>query len=471
MQRVSIILATITAVLILCQWFVYSCLRKYLLQRYEDISRKTAYFVLAALSLFNVLAIGFVFNPEMTASYPVSKLWVTVAYFSFLGYVLLLTMLFCFLWVASYLPDLKNKCCRFFAVERSIADALQSKKGHPEGEHESGSCEKRAPAARSQFTDTDIQSYLERGPQDPGGKHPGPTRRAFLKWTAATGVVVAAAAVSHGVAEAYESPSVEKFVFFHDMLNDLNRPITVIQITDFHFGFFLGIPQLQRLVQELNSIEGDALLLTGDVFHSPLSPVELATPVLKRLRPRRFGNFVVMGNHDFYAGERRSVTSFEQSGLTLLRGQWVTFEDGACRIHVGGIDDPRTNWLWGTKFKKFDQFVKRAPKEKGIRILLSHRPAIFPQAVRAGIDLVLAGHIHGGQIILPVPGDERGFSLATLVSDYTHGWYGIGAGRMYLNRGIGLTFVPWRINCPPEISVLQLKPTQGRVASGEFIRV
>jgi predicted MPP superfamily phosphohydrolase len=93
-----------------------------------------------------------------------------------------------------------------------------------------------------------------------------------------------------------------------------------------------------------------------------------------------------------------------------------------------------------------------------VRILLSHRPSILEVASVAGFDLVLAGHIHGGQIIVPVPGSVRGVSLAAIASRYTHGWYRHGDCRMYLNRGAGLTFVPFRVNCPPEIAVFRLMP-------------
>jgi uncharacterized protein len=476
MERISLFLAIIASLFVLCQWFVYTSLRSYLFQRYGDISRETAYCVLIALGVFNVIAVRLAFDADTPAADAQAKLWVSVAYFSFLGYVLLLSIIFGFLRLASGLLSLKDVFVSALGTIRNQSDSLQSEKGCLSSfgggeERESVLRDQQDSAGQHECFCRERQPSLENGLHRPTSESAAPTRRAFLKWTAATGVVVAAAAAGHGVAEGYERPLVEKFDFFHDMLNSSSRPITVIQVTDFHFGLFLGIPQLEKLVDDLNSMAGDALFLTGDVFHSPMSPVEIATPTLKKLKPRRFGNFVVMGNHDFYAGEWRSVESFKQSGLILLRNRWVTFDDGDCQIHIGGIDDPMVNWLWGTKFPEFDQFMKNCPKSKGIRILLSHRPAVFPQATRAGIDLVLAGHIHGGQIILPAPGDERGVSLANLVSDYTHGWYKNGAGRMYLNRGVGLTFVPWRINCPPEIAVFQLKPTQGRIASGEAIRV
>jgi hypothetical protein len=225
---------------------------------------------------------------------------------------------------------------------------------------------------------------------------------------------------------------------------------------------FFGNQELERLVNHVNTLEGDALVITGDIFHTPLTPVESATPILKKLRPRRLGNYVVLGNHDFYAGEWRSVAALQQSGLELLRNQWRTFEEGTTRIHLGGIDDPMDNWVWGAKFPAFPAFMRKAPGADAFKILLSHRPSVLPLASRAGMDLVLAGHIHGGQVIVPVPGN-RGLSLARVASPYTHGWYRSGSSRMYLSRGVGLTFIPWRVNCPPEISVFHLKPaTDGK---------
>ncbi len=110
------------------------------------------------------------------------------------------------------------------------------------------------------------------------------------------------------------------------------------------------------------------------------------------------------------------------------------------------------------------------PKSPGLKLLLSHRPTILPYAADAEIDLVLSGHIHGGQIVLPMPGLERGLSIAEAVSEYTYGWYSRGKSRMYLSRGVGLTFLPWRLHCSPEIAVINLESVREGKASGEFCR-
>ncbi|HVN22331.1 MAG TPA: hypothetical protein VMT71_00055, partial [Syntrophorhabdales bacterium] len=87
-------------------------------------------------------------------------------------------------------------------------------------------------------------------------------------------------------------------------------------------------------------------------------------------------------------------------------------------------------------------------------LLLSHRPEIFPQAAERRIPLTLAGHWHGGQIKLSLPGVA--LSLAHLRTRYVEGLFRIGESRLYVNRGIGTTFTPIRLNAPPEITVFQL---------------
>ena len=246
-------------------------------------------------------------------------------------------------------------------------------------------------------------------------------------------------------------------------------PITLIHVTDCHFGMFFGPDELRNLVDQLNSLQGDALCITGDIFHSARAVVEQATPVLKKLKARPLGNFAVLGNHDFYAGEMRSVESLQDAGFTILRNQWITLKVRNLALHMGGVDDPLIRRIRRNRFPRFDTFMSKAPVESGLRILLSHRPAVFPQAAKQKIDLVLAGHTHGGQIVIPVPGRERGMSVADLVSEYTHGWYKSDTSSMYLNRGVGLTFLPWRIHCPPEIAVIHLNPA-GKLVKNGFSR-
>ena len=87
-------------------------------------------------------------------------------------------------------------------------------------------------------------------------------------------------------------------------------------------------------------------------------------------------------------------------------------------------------------------------------LLLSHRPEIFPQAARYAVPLTLAGHWHGGQIRISLGGAT--ISPAHLMTPYPEGLYRNGASRLYVTRGIGTTFTPIRLNCPGEITVINL---------------
>jgi uncharacterized protein len=466
MDRVLLFLSGIAALFILCQWFVFVSIRGYLFQRYQPVSRKVAYSVLGLLGLANLLALKSAYDlfPPDT----LENLVASVAYFSYLGCILMLCLFFLALGGISGMLRLKDFVVSVINSKRRAPESLDGGKGGcpspvgckatplealQEQKSPAGCKSESMPCQPAETARPEIQQK-----PDTSAYGRTPTRRSFLKWTTAAGLVAAAGYAGHGIAEAYRRPVIDEFDLFFPELAGLARPLTFIQITDFHFGMFFDSPELERMVKLVNALEGDAVFITGDVFHSPLTPVEHATPILKKLKPRRLGNFAVLGNHDFYTGEWLAAKSLKESGLSLLRNQWISFREGNTDIHLGGIDDPMVNWAWGSRFPGFQGFMDKAPRSAGLRILLSHRPSVLPFASQAGIDFVLSGHIHGGQIILPYPGRDRGVSIARLAGPFTHGWYRMGKSQMYLNRGIGLTFVPWRINCPPEIAVFHLHP-------------
>ncbi|MCA1959223.1 MAG: metallophosphoesterase [Desulfomonile sp.] len=471
MDKVLTFLAVLTSLLVLCQWYVFSSLRTYLFRRYSPVTRKVAYPALAIIALANFLFVKLSFGTDIFNPGSFAQQVASVVFFTYLGCVLTLTLYFLLLGLASSTLDLKNLLLR-------LIDGRKSRREPPAVQCEAPGCLSTPDVSKtcdrpncSVDVATD-RTNSEVEAQTPADAAPELSRRSFLQWGAATGLTTAVVLAGHGISEAYANPVIEEFDLFNPALDGLDRTVTIIQVTDFHFGLFCESPELERLVERLNDIDGDAVVITGDIFHSGLSPIEKAAPVLKRLKARRLGNFAVLGNHDFYAGLERSIDCIERSGLRLLRNEWLTFEAGSTRVHLGGIDDPMSNWVWGAEFPRFNEFAARSPRTRGLRVLLSHRPAILPFAGRAGVDLVLSGHIHGGQIILPVPGEPTGLSIARIASPYTHGWYRDGAGSMYLNRGVGLTFVPWRVNCPPEISVFHLKPSRelSQAVTGTVIR-
>jgi predicted MPP superfamily phosphohydrolase len=479
MDRVFIFLASLAALLVLCQWFVFAWVRRYLFQRYQPISRKLAYAVLGLIAVLNFAAIQLSFDAEGGLDLSFFRRIASVAYFSYLGATLMLGVLFLVVglaWAALRGADLLGEQIHVPARKsRALSTDQRGFLAKPTRKP-AENCEGSAPGlCRGCSVSPDTLQQTSQAADSAEESQAAslvyaPSRRQFLKWGTAAAVALTAGEVGKGLAEAYESPVVDEFDLLLPGLQGLGEPLTILQVTDFHYGLFMGNSELQRMVDVLNTLDGDMVVITGDLFHSPLTPIGDAPDILRGLRERRMGNVAVMGNHDFYAGEHRSVDAMRAGGLNLLRNSWITVKENGPRIHVGGIDDPMVNWMLGTKFPHFEPFRAKAPQGPGVRIVLSHRPSILPFAAEAGYDFIMAGHIHGGQIIIPVPGTDRGLSLASAVSKYTRGWYTEGRTHMYLNRGIGLTFIPWRINCPPEIAVVHLKPGQGPQASIHTVR-
>jgi len=472
MNKTLILLGIVAGLLVLSQWYVFLCVRNFIWGRQRPITRPVAYPVLAILAFANYLGVkismsAVAMQPDLSGH----KL-VAVAYFSYLGFVLLTCLFLGLLELGALLLYVRDVVAERWGIRASRPSAVVLVTDGPGSQsspteltggdlppaHLPRGCraESNQPAANEAMAANDSHAPTVDGTSRVY------SRRAFLKWGTVASLTTAGVLSSGGVARAYGRPVIERFDFVHPALVNMGRSLTVIQITDFHFGLFFGRQELEKLANEVNAVEADALFITGDVFHAPMSPVEEAAPLLRRFRPRKHGNFAVLGNHDFYAGESRSVETLQKAGMTVLRDEWVTLKEGGTEIYLGGIDDPVADWVWGRAFPNFASFMKDAPRRAGLRLLLSHRPSILDFAANAGIDLIFAGHIHGGQIILPVPGNDRGVSLAAIVSPYTHGWYRRGDSRMYLNRGAGLTFVPWRINCPPEITVFRLLPPGSR---------
>ncbi len=466
MGKVFAFLAVLAATIILIQWFVIVSVRRYLFGRYEPVNRKFAYAALAVLGIGNLGIIQLVLYSPIVGPGSFGQKILAVSFLTYLGCMLFLLLFF--LIVGAVSSSLRLGDWVGSMINRK-AEGSESGGTTRSTETEAYASARLAPGKPETALPWEEQEgpveFVVRRTLSETNRAPSHSRRSFLRWSAAAGVITAAALATNGIVRAYRGPVVEEFDVEHPLLEGLDSTVTLIQVTDFHYGMLYGPSDLEKLVTRLNSLEGQALLITGDTFHSHLTPVETAEPILKRLKPRSYGNFAVLGNHDFYTGEVRCVESLERSGLTMIRDEWITFRQGRADIHLGGIDDPMENWVYGDQFPGFPAFMKKNPKSRGMRILLSHRPNAFPLASREGIDMVLAGHIHGGQIILPWPGRKKGLSLARFASLYTHGWYRMGQSRMYLSRGVGLTFVPWRINCPPEIAVFHLKPptsTSGR---------
>jgi predicted MPP superfamily phosphohydrolase len=231
----------------------------------------------------------------------------------------------------------------------------------------------------------------------------------------------------------------------------------LVQITDIHAGPLISYETISSLVSRTNALKPDLIVLTGDyVNHNP-DYIHGCLALLDELKAPA-GVFGVYGNHDYYTGIEAMKAGFAKTRISILRDthQAPTGLDGL--LNVIGVDDPVSGWATDAEFQDLTKLSQVVVPDR-FNLLLSHRPGIFKTSQYWKVPLTLAGHTHGGQIILPGIG-KRGFSLAGFFVTYTHGLYESeqeSEVRMYVNRGIGTIVAPVRLFCKPEIVEITLK--------------
>jgi predicted MPP superfamily phosphohydrolase len=246
-------------------------------------------------------------------------------------------------------------------------------------------------------------------------------------------------------------------------LTGLPSPLSsfrIVQLTDIHVGPFMRPEQLLAYVRAVNRLDPDLIALTGDFIAGAEDEVAPCVEALAGLTSR-YGIFACLGNHEIYAGAAARITElFADRGIHMLVNDAATICVGDSRIAILGIDDLRAG---SPDLRQALSAVEN--HAGGVKILLSHRPEIFHRAAQHGIDLVISGHYHGGQVkLLPQP---SGLSIARFLTPFAEGVFQIPgmtggtpdeqkAKSLFVGRGIGITGLPIRINCPPQIAHLTL---------------
>jgi uncharacterized protein len=282
--------------------------------------------------------------------------------------------------------------------------------------------------------------------------HPVYTRRKFL-WLAAG----AAAGVAFYAGEiARHELEILELTIRLPQLPEAFAGMKIAQISDFHFREFTEAAFLQAIVRRVNDLAPDLVVLTGDfVSNKPLGThigINMGyhcAELLSRIEcPERYA---ILGNHDALVSSRAVTDALRTQNIPVLANGFVPIERDNQRIWLAGIKD--------ALIQKPDLDAAlpsgRNPNLEPL-ILLSHEPDFADYAVGRKIDLVLAGHTHGGQILLPF---LPPLLLPDLGTKYVHGLFKLRDGmQLYVNRGIGAVNLPFRFRCPPEITLITLQP-------------
>ena len=268
-------------------------------------------------------------------------------------------------------------------------------------------------------------------------------RRRFLTRAAA---VAAAAAVGSSVAQV---AGTYPFDVVHERaeLAGLRTPLRAAWLTDLHHGEFVRTASVRAWVDATLREAPDLVLLGGDlVDQTPGADAEAELfAELARLRAP-LGVLAVPGNHDHgrFRGSRPFVAYLQGAGIEVLVNRGVAVRDD---LHVAGLDDLRNGR------PDLGAALQDRPTT-GATLFLSHNPDVLPD-VPTEIGLTLSGHTHGGQVVLPGVGALQ--TSSRYGDRFLAGWVE-GPARGYVSRGLGVTTLPVRINCPAELTILDLVP-------------
>ncbi|MEO7029297.1 MAG: metallophosphoesterase [Acidobacteriaceae bacterium] len=277
------------------------------------------------------------------------------------------------------------------------------------------------------------------------------SRRTFLRSAALTAGGLTLYAATHA---RHELEVVRSTILIRD-LPDSFQGFRIAQISDIHLVEWTEPWFLHRVVAAVNQLAPDLVALTGDFISRGPRSVEVAyraMPVcadaLRGLEcPRRYA---ILGNHDVAVDRGLVIRSLMSIGIPTLVNQFTAIERGSDRIWLCGVDDP------GTSLPDLTAAIPRRPGAPVI--LMAHEPDYADQVRQHPrfplIDLMLSGHSHGGQVRLPLIGP---LVLPPMGKKYISGLFRFSNMQLYVNRGIGTVGLPFRFDCPPEITEITLQ--------------
>ena len=245
-----------------------------------------------------------------------------------------------------------------------------------------------------------------------------------------------------GMYEALKTPEI-KTITISDA--KIKKPFKLVQINDLHINRLTSEARVQKLVDRVNALDADAIAIVGDIADEIPSKIEPQINILKTLKAKH-GLHTVFGNHDFYMGLIPWLKVFTKQGFGPLFNSGRDIDNN---IYIAGIPDKSIDMVG--VFGKID--MSKALKDnndKKYTVLLSHTPDFTEEPIE-GVDLILSGHTHGGQIF-PF------HFLVKSANKYLAGLYQEDGYKIYVSRGTGFWGPPIRLFAPSEITVINLEP-------------
>lgn len=239
------------------------------------------------------------------------------------------------------------------------------------------------------------------------------------------------------------------FDYKNSKISANTNAFSIVQISDLHNASFGK--NNRKLIHNIEYLEPDILVITGDIIDSNHTNINIAIDFVKEMS-RKYPVYYVTGNHEYWLSEvqrRELFTGIREAGATILNNESISINTDMGPITLIGLDD---NSLTDTTLRSI---IENCNKNE-LTVVLAHEPQYIDNYCDAGADLVLTGHAHGGQVILPFIGPliapDQG-----IFPKYTAGEFTEKSTTMYVSRGLGNSVIPVRLLNYPEIVCIEIQ--------------
>ncbi len=221
----------------------------------------------------------------------------------------------------------------------------------------------------------------------------------------------------------------------------------LLHLSDLHRSNVVSQAYVVRHLKQGARLGADIAVLTGDYVTGKAGYIHSIAPAIQRLA-QALPTYAVLGNHDHWTGAVTIESKLRECGVVVLDNTAVRIERGGEFFWLLGMDDLMVG---------ADDLgaALRAADAPGVRVLITHNPDSIEEVAAMGVDLMLCGHTHGGQVALPFIGP------LIVPSDYGRrfaaGAFRVGRTQLYVNRGLGLIPPPVRFGVPPEVALITLR--------------
>uniref|UniRef100_UPI004057B4C5 metallophosphoesterase n=1 Tax=Candidatus Electronema sp. TaxID=2698783 RepID=UPI004057B4C5 len=264
--------------------------------------------------------------------------------------------------------------------------------------------------------------------------------------TAAAGLLVVLTATAFGVKKGAEPPAVHRVEISLNQLPAAFKGFKIVQISDVHIGEMTTAAGLAEIVAIVNRLQPDMVAITGDLVDGHAAQLRGELAPLGGLRAKE-GVFFVTGNHEYYSGAEDWLPEIERLGVRILRNERTELRRGGDSVVIAGVNDHKAGRFGDAP--DYERALGGIAPGRTV-ILLAHQPAAAQKAAVWQPDLVLSGHMHGGQIW-----PFKYFVL--LQQPYIRGLYREGGTQLYVNQGTATWGPPMRVGTEKEITELILK--------------